>query len=120
MSNGYLDQDALDALDEVTGGDAEFLAELVDTFLEDAPLLLTDLHQAIQAGDAGEVRRLAHSLKGNGRDFGANAFAQLCETLEHDAADGNLSAAQELFNDIEGEFPRVQDALEAYINSQED
>ena len=120
MSDSYLDQNALDALDEVTGGDVEFLSELVDTFLEDAPLLMTELHQAIQAGNAGEVRRLAHGLKGNGREFGATSFARLCETLEHHAADGNLRDAQDLYNNIEEEFPRVQDALEAYIDSQED
>ena len=49
MSNDYrniLDQSALDLLDEVTGGDDEFLAELIDTFLEDAPVLIADARAA--------------------------------------------------------------------------
>lgn len=120
MNNNYsdiLDQTALDALDEVTGGDSEFLAELVYTFLEDAPVLLSDLQQAIEGGDASEVRRLAHSLKGNGRDFGAKVFAGLCEKLEKRAANDDLDSAEDMFYEIEAEFPRVQHALEAYIRS---
>ncbi len=120
MSNDYrdvLDQDALDALDEVTGGDIEFLAELVETFLEDAPNLMAELQQAIEASNAGEVRRLAHSLKGNGREFGATDFTNLCADLEHQAADGNLADAQGLLNEIQAEFPRVNDALLDYLDA---
>lgn len=120
MSNNYndiLDQNALDALNEVTGGDAEFMAELVDTFLEDAPLLLADIWQAFEAGNASEVRRLSHGLKSNGRDFGATTFADLCATLEHKAADEQLGDGEALINAIEKEFVTVKDALIAYLKS---
>lgn len=120
MSDGYsdiLDQEALDALDEVTGGDAEFMAELVDTFLEDAPILIGDMWQALEDGNAQEVRRLSHGLKSNGRDFGATSFADMCAELEHQSADENLSETEALLKSIETEFGVVRDALIAYINS---
>ena len=112
-----LDQAALDNLYDVTGGDPEFMAELVGTFLEDAPVLIGDLQNALAVGDEGEVRRLAHGLKSNGTDFGATVFAELCRTLEHNAANGQLGGAEALLLDIEDEFARVKDALESYINS---
>jgi HPt (histidine-containing phosphotransfer) domain-containing protein len=118
MSKHYsdiLDQSALDELNEVTGGDPEFMAELVNTFLEDAPMLMNDLQAALAAGNAGEVRRIAHGLKSNGMEFGAVKFAELCKTLERNAADGQLADADALLADIEAEFARVKDALEAYI-----
>jgi len=115
MSNNYLDQAALDELNEVTGGDPEFMAELVNTFLEDAPVQLQDLRAALSGGDAGEVRRIAHGLKSNGMDFGAAAFADMCKTLEFNAANGQLGDADALLTDIENEFTRVRDALEAYV-----
>lgn len=120
MSNHYsdiLDEAALEALNEVTGGDDEFFAELVDTFLEDAPTLMADIHTALDSGDASEVRRLAHGLKSNGMDFGATVFATLCKTLEHNAADGQLGDGHDLLADIEDEFTRVKAALEAYVDS---
>lgn len=112
-----LDQGALDALDDVTGGDPEFFAELVHTFLDDAPTLIAGMRRGLATGDASEVRRLAHGLKSNGRDFGATRFADLCATLEHNTADGQLASATDMIDTIETEFATVKRALEAYINA---
>ena len=49
----------------------EFLAELVDDFLADAPAQLQSLREAATSGDATRARRAAHTLKGNSRTFGA-------------------------------------------------
>jgi len=120
MTNDYrniLDQDALDQLNDVTGGDDEFLAELVETFLDDAPNLISDMKTGLDAEDAREVRRLSHGLKGNATDFGATRLSSLCFTLEHQAADGILDEAESLIAEIEAEFAVVKDALEAFINS---
>jgi HPt (histidine-containing phosphotransfer) domain-containing protein len=45
------------------GADTSLLSCMVDYFLEDSQLLLRDLKQRIDAGDAPEASRLAHSLK---------------------------------------------------------
>ena len=39
----------------MVGRDDAFLAELIDTFLSDAPRLLVDMHQAVEHGDADGV-----------------------------------------------------------------
>ena len=53
---------------------AEFVTELVGTFLEDAPALIVELRSARAAADADRFRRAAHSLKSNGNTFGAMAL----------------------------------------------
>lgn len=111
-----LDESALAALNEVTGGDVEFFAELVETFLEDAPNLIREMESAFAAGNAAEVRRLSHGLKSNGNDFGATDFAQLCAALEHQTAGGNLDGAGDQISAISREFARVKASLEARIN----
>ena len=66
---------------QATAG-AGFVAELVDTFLEEAPGLLAALRKARAADDADAFRRAAHSLKSNGLTFGATALASSARALE--------------------------------------
>jgi signal transduction histidine kinase/CheY-like chemotaxis protein/HPt (histidine-containing phosphotransfer) domain-containing protein len=106
-----LDAIALANLQSLVGGGPDGLAMLIDSFLEDAPSLLLELEQHIQAGDAPEVRRVAHSLKSNGADFGASTFADLCKELEAMGKSGTLDGAAELAARIETEYGRVRAAL---------
>lgn len=46
------------------GQDHELAVELLTAFVEDAPLRLKSLAEAVQAGDADNAVRAAHSLKG--------------------------------------------------------
>ncbi len=106
-----LDHSALNNLLEMVGGEFEFLAELIDSFLEDAPQLLTELDEGVNQGDATVVHRIAHSLKSNGADFGALEFAKMCQELEHRANSGNLDQAAKAVEQIRKEFDCVRMAL---------
>jgi histidine phosphotransfer protein HptB len=66
---------------EATAG-KEFVAELVGTFVEEAPAMLADLRAARVEADAGRFRRAAHSLKSNALTFGATALATQARALE--------------------------------------
>ena len=61
---------------------ADFVVELVDTFLEEAPAMLAELRSARAASDAQRFRRAAHSLKSNSHTFGATALGALARELE--------------------------------------
>ena len=74
-----LDNAVLDALRESVGDDPEFLAELIDTFVADAPGQLESLRGSAASGDTAGARRAAHTLKGNGLTFGARELASLCQ-----------------------------------------
>ena len=68
------------ALQDAAG--ADFVDELVGTFLEEAPRMMAELEAAFEAGDAERFRRTAHSLKSNGLTFGALGLAAQAKALE--------------------------------------
>ena len=80
MNMPAIDSATFAELQETAG--ADFVAELVDTFLEDAPALLGELRSARAAADADRFRRAAHSLKSNSHTFGASALGAMARELE--------------------------------------
>ena len=91
VSNDIIDQAALNRLLEVIGGDPEDLAELIEEFETTTPKTLAEMQVADTSGDLDALRISAHSLKSNGRDFGATALATACETLEHACKIGDVA-----------------------------
>src|SRR5687767_1921348 len=87
-----VDHAVLGELRESVGDDPEFLAELIDDFLADAPAQLEALRHAAIAGDATSAIRAAHTLKGNSRTFGAGELAATCQEAEAAATAGELDA----------------------------
>jgi CheY-like chemotaxis protein/HPt (histidine-containing phosphotransfer) domain-containing protein len=108
-----IDPSALHNLLSMVGGEFEYLIELIDSFLEDAPQLLAELDQAVKGSEVEGVRRLAHSLKSNGADFGADTFSSLCKNLEMLAASGQLAGAADLAAQMRAEYSKLEAELEA-------
>jgi HPt (histidine-containing phosphotransfer) domain-containing protein len=96
---------------EATIGDPVFVRELISTFLSDAPHLVKTLRSSLDDHNSEELRRAAHTLKSNGRTFGATGLAFLSEELELRAQTGTLAGAGELVRRIENEYARVEGAL---------
>ena len=94
-------------LQEAAG--AEFVVELVDTFLEEAPTMLAELRSAQAAQDADVFRRAAHSLKSNSHTFGATALGAMARQLEL----GGMVADTAPLDALEAEYQRVAMALKA-------
>jgi PAS domain S-box-containing protein len=108
-----LEPGALESLRELGGDD--FVAEVVETFLADAPSLLASLRSALERGEEDELRRAAHTLKSNGQTFGAVGFADLCRELEERAKRGEVDGAGELADRIEREYAALETALGALL-----
>ena len=106
-----LDAAALEQLRELGGDD--FVVEVIDTFLVDAPDLLSTIRRSLEHGDANELRRAAHTLKSNGATFGADDFAALCRELEERAKNGDVADATELTDRLEREYRSLEAALAA-------
>lgn len=87
-----LDMKTFQELKDMSG--ADFIDELVDTFLEDAPGLVKEMRSALQASDAEAFRRAAHSLKSNSATFGANRLSGLAKELEMLGKENRLSEAE--------------------------
>ena len=81
MTQETIDASTFKALQEAAG--ADFVADLVGTFLDDeAPAMMAELESALAAGDAERFRRVAHSFKSNSNTFGAVALGLAARDLE--------------------------------------
>ncbi|HET7169985.1 MAG TPA: Hpt domain-containing protein [Candidatus Limnocylindrales bacterium] len=106
-----LDPAAMERLLEITGGDIEFVDELVDTFIDDATTQLDGLRAAVADGDAATAVRPAHSLKSNSVNVGATTLAELCRALEADGRAGTVPDLPGRVAAIDIEFAAVREAL---------
>jgi HPt (histidine-containing phosphotransfer) domain-containing protein len=90
-----IDAAAFANLLEMTGGDIEFVDDLVDTYLEEGVSLIERMRTAVSAGDGGtdELLRAAHSLKSSSLNVGALALGEQCRALEADARGGPVADA---------------------------
>ena len=75
-----IDKAIFDELKQISG--AEFINELIDTFLEDAQKLIEEIKSGLSANNADSFRRAAHSLKSNAATFGASQLAELAKEFE--------------------------------------
>ena len=95
---------------QATAG-ADFVVELIDTFLHEAPGMLAELRAARAAGDADGYRRAAHSLKSNANTFGATALGAQARAIEL-AGLGEPAADDALLMALEAEYARAARALQ--------
>ena len=97
-------------------GGQEYLVELIDAFLEDAPQLLSQLRVGFEDSDASTLTRAAHTLKSNSAEFGATNLYHLCKDLEAMGKAGTLDDVAQLVVQAETEYERVKVALEGERN----
>jgi HPt (histidine-containing phosphotransfer) domain-containing protein len=115
MTTPTIDRATFEALQQTAG--AEFVGELVDTFLTEAPLMQQELRGALAAGDGDRFRRAAHSLKSNSYTFGATALGGLARDLELGGLDRVRDAGGEPLDSLAAEYARVAAALTEMRNA---
>lgn len=74
----------------------DFINELIDAFLDDAPNMIAQMRGALATNDVETFRRNAHSLKSNANTFGAAELASLAKELELMAKENNLDIGNRL------------------------
>jgi histidine phosphotransfer protein HptB len=107
MAEPVIDPATFAELQDTAG--AEFVGELVGTFLEEAPLMLGELRAAQAAASADRLRRAAHSLKSNANTFGALRLGEMARALEL----GGLVTDPAPVDAVHAEYERVAAALKA-------
>jgi len=107
MSDATIDLGTFNELKETAG--ADFIQELVQTFLEEAPAMLQELRDSLAAEDANTFRRAAHSLKSNSMTFGALRLGGMSRELELNGF--AASASPNTLDALEQEYARVATTL---------
>ena len=83
------------------GGDAELLREIAQLFLEEYPRLMEELRLAHQQGDAKQVERTAHGLKGSVANFGAKRAVDAAFQIEQLGRGGTLDPVGEVLQSLD-------------------
>jgi HPt (histidine-containing phosphotransfer) domain-containing protein len=81
-------------LKQISGED--FINELIDAFLDDAPNMIKSIQSALDSRDLESFRRNAHSMKSNANTFGATELGALAEELELMGKENNLDIGNRL------------------------
>ena len=114
MDDPTIDPAVYAALQDTVG--AEFAAELVDTFIEEASGILAELRSARAGDQADRFRRAAHSLKSNGNTFGALKLAALARELELRGLNADPAHDTAALVALEAEYARATTALKNLRN----
>ena len=101
------------SLEKLTDGDRDFMLQIIDAFLADAPALLEKMQDGVSNGTAADLRLAAHSLKSNSADFGAVELRDLCRSGEMMGKDGNLTGAEALVSDAAAAYRHLARVLTA-------
>jgi histidine phosphotransfer protein HptB len=103
-----IDPAMFNELKQMSGTD--FINELIDAFLDDAPNMIQNMHTALDTKDVESFRRNAHSLKSNANTFGATELGALAKELEMMGKENNLEVGNRL-EVLNEEFGKVAEEL---------
>ncbi len=110
MQQPALDMTSLAPLRDIMGDD---FAQLIDVFIGDSYKRLEGLRTAVATANANEIRTLAHGFKGSALNISAPALTEICRQLECKGRDGDLEDSNILLTQLELEFERVKNSLQA-------
>jgi CheY-like chemotaxis protein/HPt (histidine-containing phosphotransfer) domain-containing protein len=109
-----LDRDALDQLREDLGGTAA-LREVIRSFLDQTPTVLSALRDAAARADVPSVQRAAHMIKGTSSILGARELAEQCAEIERVGRTGCIADAGSRVIAVAASYRTVEAALNAEI-----
>jgi two-component system, sensor histidine kinase and response regulator len=98
----------------VVAGDRQLLQEIVEAFLEECPELIEQARVAVAAGDATQIRRAGHTLKGVMRTLGLESAALLAADLEEMGRSANLESAASAVARLETRLGEIMPEAKAF------
>ncbi len=104
-----IDKTTFDELKQMSGDD--FINELIDTFLEDAPKMIAEIKSALAANNADTFRRAAHSMKSNAATFGASQLSILAKELEMLGKENKLGETGDRLKSLDEAYESVRNEL---------
>ncbi len=93
------------------GGETGFLREILTTFIEDYPVTMRDLREALSRGDREALTFSAHKLKGALATISAEPAHAAAIQLEQVGSGGDLQEANEALSLLERKIDALLPAL---------
>ena len=111
-----LDRDVLEQLREDLGGTAA-LRQVIRSFLDQTPSVLSALRDAAARADVPRIRRAAHMIKGTSSILGARELSEQCAEIERVSQTGCIADAGWRVIAVEASYRTIEAALKAEIES---
>lgn len=109
-----IDPKALHELQDMLGEPAsEALAEVINSYLENAPKLIEAICTAVSCQDTASLQQAAHTLKSSSAALGATHLSQLCEELEEIGRSSTVASEVGKVSQLETEYEMVKTNLQA-------
>lgn len=97
-------------------GDQALKLKLMQVFLEEYPLLMSDVRRAVLKAEPEALARAAHTVKGSLGYFEAAAASQAALDMERLGRSGEMEKTQEALSHLEGEMEKVRAELSYFLN----
>jgi CheY-like chemotaxis protein len=115
VAAAVLDADVVATLQELERHSHSLLPHLIHLFLQEMPVHLVALQDAVAQEDSSRVAELAHRLKGSAAQFGATQLSHRCAALQEAANRADLGQAATQMAALQREFVRVRAALASVL-----
>jgi PAS domain S-box-containing protein len=111
--SAVLDPGVLAELRELALDDsADFVGQLIEMFLQEAPKLIDSIRTAIIRADSQALYRAAHTLKTSSANLGATILSERCKELELAGRADRTNGLEAGLSRLEAEFEVLKIALE--------
>ncbi len=95
--------------------DVEFLKELVEIFINDAPGHMSEIREAVDNRNSEALDKSAHKLKGAVANFGKNATTDTAFKLETMGKEANLDGVEDVCDTLVKDVERLLNALDEFV-----
>ncbi len=110
-----IDFSVLEQFCELLGEDGKKEAgELVSLYLTDAPVQIGTMEKGLSEQSAETVRNAAHTFKSSCANVGAFELQNICQVMETEAANGDLSNIKNALAQVTEQFNNVKISLEQW------
>jgi two-component system sensor histidine kinase/response regulator len=109
-----------DALRRRLCDDQGLMDDVILLFLEDLPIRLAAIQDALTRGSASELRAAAHALKGAAANLSALALCQAADELERVGAESRMDAADTAWQHVSRAASIIVGVLQHPIPSHEE
>ncbi len=93
----------------------ELLRELVDILDKECPAMLSGIKRAVKEGNAGDLQRASHKMKGSVLQFSATKASAIAGTLEKMGRRGSVEGAAQEYSRLEIEISSLLEELKLAV-----
>lgn len=84
------------AVNDRFSGDEEFITEIVEVYLQDFTVQMSNLEKALHNNDSESLRKIGHALKGASQNIGAAVLADNANQIEEAGVSNQLENVPQL------------------------